>query len=103
MAEAATTTTSAPAPAPGAGRVTRDLFDLTGRVAIVTGAASGLGAAIAAGLAAFGADVALVDLRAAGLRETQAQVEGAGRRALPLECDVSRAEQVTTAVEGTLA
>jgi gluconate 5-dehydrogenase len=101
MAEAATTTT--PAPAPAVGRVTRDLFDLTGRVAIVTGAASGLGAAIAAGLAAFGADVALVDLRAAGLRETRAQVAGAGRSALPLACDVSRADQVAAAVAGTVA
>ncbi len=46
-----------------------NLFDLSGRVAIVTGAASGLGEAIAYGLAVFGADILALDLEADGLKQ----------------------------------
>jgi NAD(P)-dependent dehydrogenase (short-subunit alcohol dehydrogenase family) len=73
----------------------RDLFDLTGRVALVTGAASGLGEAIAGGLATFGADVVAADLNAAGLEHVTGFVKNAGRRALAVEGDVSRSDQVT--------
>ncbi len=65
------------------------LFDLTDRVAVVTGAGGGLGTAICAGLAAHGADVTLLDLNAETLRESAQGVEKAGRRALALESDVS--------------
>jgi NAD(P)-dependent dehydrogenase (short-subunit alcohol dehydrogenase family) len=75
--------------------ITRELFDLTGRVAVVTGAASGLGKAIAGGLAVFGADVAAIDLNEAGLMPVAGHVQDAGRRALAIPCDVSRADQVS--------
>lgn len=63
------------------------LFDLSGRVALVTGAASGLGRAIAAGMAGAGADIAIADIDDAGMLETAQQVEALGRRALAVHCD----------------
>ena len=74
-----------------------DLFDLTDRVAVVTGAGGGFGTAICAGLAAHGADVALLDTNGKALRESAARVERTGRRALPLETDVSDEEAVERA------
>jgi len=50
--------------------MSKALFDLTGKVAIVTGAARGLGKAAAVGLAAFGADVAAIDLAAENCKGT---------------------------------
>lgn len=75
------------------------LFSLSAEIAFVTGAGSGIGQAIAAGLAEAGADVALFDLprQASGLEETRALVEGQGRRALvvpgdaAVEADLARA------------
>ena len=77
-------------------------FELTGQVALVTGAARGLGRAISLALANAGADVAL------GLRDANAggdvtsEVEGMGRRALQLQMDVSRMDQVFRAVDDTV-
>jgi NAD(P)-dependent dehydrogenase (short-subunit alcohol dehydrogenase family) len=77
-------------------------FDLTGQVALVTGAARGLGEAISLALAHAGADVAL------GLRDVKAQASVAGRigamgrRALPLQMDVGRLDQIFQAVEDTV-
>jgi NAD(P)-dependent dehydrogenase (short-subunit alcohol dehydrogenase family) len=61
---------------------------LDGRVAVVTGAAAGLGRAIALGLARFGADLALCDRDAAGLASAAREVEGLGRRAFVGALDV---------------
>jgi 3-oxoacyl-[acyl-carrier protein] reductase len=58
------------------------------RVAVVTGAARGIGAATAIALARFGADLALCDRDAEGLAATCREVEGLGRRALPGVLDV---------------
>jgi NAD(P)-dependent dehydrogenase (short-subunit alcohol dehydrogenase family) len=65
------------------------LFDLTGRVAVVTGAGGGLGTAICGGLAAHGADVTLIDIEAETLAASARGVTDAGRQALALEYDVS--------------
>jgi NAD(P)-dependent dehydrogenase (short-subunit alcohol dehydrogenase family) len=70
------------------------LFDLTGRVAVVTGAASGIGKATAVGLARFGADIAAADIDDGGLRETIEQVRSLGRRGLPVHCDTGHPDEI---------
>src|SRR5215467_9393509 len=78
-------------------------FDLTGQVALVTGAARGLGSAISLALAHAGADVAL------GLRDVNVcgdladQIRAMGRRAMPLQMDVRRLDQIFQAVDNTVA
>ncbi|MFE5735748.1 SDR family NAD(P)-dependent oxidoreductase [Streptomyces celluloflavus] len=72
-----------------------DRFDLTGRTALVTGAARGLGRAFATGLAAAGADLVLVDLPGAeGLEETADQVRALGRRCHTYPQDLAHTEQL---------
>ncbi len=74
-------------------------FDLNGQVALVTGAARGLGRAISLALAAAGADVAL------GLRDVNAaagvpaEIRALGRRVLPLQMDMTRLDQITLAID----
>ena len=64
-------------------------FDLSGKTAVVTGAASGIGRTIAIGLAQAGANVALCDLNGAALPGVAADIERAGRRALVAPGDVT--------------
>jgi len=76
----------------------RTLFDLTGQVAVVTGAARGLGKAAAVGLATFGADVAAVDLAAESCKSTQDEIQSLGRKCMACGCDVSDYEAVRRTV-----
>jgi NAD(P)-dependent dehydrogenase (short-subunit alcohol dehydrogenase family) len=77
-------------------------FELTGQVALVTGAARGLGRAISLALADAGADIAL------GLRDVNTgdslacEIEKLGRKALPLQMDVLHLPQISRAVEDTV-
>lgn len=72
---------------------------LSGRTAIVTGAARGIGAGEAIRLAQDGANVAVLDLSAEACQETVEAVERAGSEALAIACDVSSSQQVTAAFE----
>ena len=78
-------------------------FDVTGRVALVTGAARGLGRAIALALAEAGADVALGLRDAASGAAVAGEIEKLGRQALPLQLDVSRMGQIEPAVAAAAA
>ncbi len=78
-------------------------FDLTGQVALVTGAARGLGRAISLALANAGADIAL-GLRDIATGDPLAQeISALGRSALPLQMDVLHLDQISRAVSGTVA
>jgi len=76
-------------------------FDLTGQIALVTGAARGLGRAISLALAHAGADVALGFRDKAGGVALAAQIESMGRRALPLQVDIMRLDEIFRAMEQT--
>jgi NAD(P)-dependent dehydrogenase (short-subunit alcohol dehydrogenase family) len=74
-------------------------FDLNGQVALVTGAARGIGNAIALALANAGADVALGLRDAATGGELASQIEAMGRRVVRLQMDITRLDQIHAAVE----
>jgi len=73
-----------------------DLFDLSGRAAIVTGASRGLGRRFAATLARAGADVVVTARTAESLEATRAEIESFGRRCLPLVLDVTNEASIRT-------
>jgi 3-oxoacyl-[acyl-carrier protein] reductase len=80
-----------------------ELLDLSGRVAIVTGGGTGIGAATARLLAAHGADVAIAARTVEDLDRTSAAVEGAtGQRCVPVPTDVKDEEQVIRLVQRTV-
>ena len=70
------------------------LFDLRGRVALVSGAASGMGRAMSIALAEAGADLMLAGRHLAGLERTAGEIEKLSRRAVPVTCDVSQPDQI---------
>src|SRR6476620_2115183 len=75
-----------------------DMFRLDGKVAVVTGASSGLGVAFAQGLAEAGADVTLGARRADRLEDTAELVNAAGHRALTVATDVAEPDSCTNLV-----
>ena len=79
----------------GSGSPKGPSFDLGGRVAVVTGAGSGMGAASAEALAAYGARVAVLDVNEAAAAEVAARI---GIRAAPYTCDISDEQQVATCI-----
>jgi len=78
-------------------------FSLTGKVALVTGASSGLGVAIAQCLAEAGADLVLGARRVDRLEDTRTLVEATGRRALTVQTDVADPDQCTAMVAAAVA
>ena len=75
------------------------MFNLKGRVAVVTGASSGLGRQMAEGFAKQGADLVLLARRVERLEEAKAELEKYGVRVLPLKCDVTSTEDINKAAE----
>lgn len=79
------------------------MFTVDGRVAVVTGASRGIGRAIALGLATAGADVAVLARGTQALENVAKEIEGLGRRALVLTCDVDDPTGIDRAVSTVLA
>jgi NAD(P)-dependent dehydrogenase (short-subunit alcohol dehydrogenase family) len=85
------------------GLFSMNMFDLTGKVAVITGASSGLGADAARAYAEQGADVALLARRKEKLEAVCNEIkEKTGRKAIAVQCDVSKEESVKAAVEEVL-
>jgi NAD(P)-dependent dehydrogenase (short-subunit alcohol dehydrogenase family) len=80
----------------------KNLFNLHGKVAVVTGGAGALGKAVSIGLAAYGVDVVVGDLDEAALEELSDKVREMGRKALPVSCDVTDPDRVDQMVRRTL-
>lgn len=76
---------------------------LTGKTAIVTGGASGIGRASAIALAAEGASVAVSDVDTAGTEETVELIQQAGGNAIAVRCDVSQEDDARRLIEETVA
>ncbi len=76
-----------------------DIFDLTGKVAIVTGASSGLGVQMAKALARQGADIAILARRTDKLKVVAKEITALGVRCLPVKCDVTKSDEISAAVQ----
>ena len=79
-------------------RTNHELIDLTGRRALVTGAAKGIGAAIAARLAAAGAHVTVADLDGGAGQSTADALTALGHSAGSVRCDITDATQLADAI-----
>lgn len=78
-------------------------FDLSGKVAIVTGGGNGIGRASSLMLATHGAAVAIADLKLAAAEKVAAEIVAAGGKALALECNVLKDEDLVRTVERTVS
>jgi NAD(P)-dependent dehydrogenase (short-subunit alcohol dehydrogenase family) len=80
-----------------------DQFRLTGKIALVTGGGRGLGRVCALALAEAGADVALVDLAGASTAAVASEIRALGRRAIAVDCDVTRSAEVDAVISRVIA
>jgi NAD(P)-dependent dehydrogenase (short-subunit alcohol dehydrogenase family) len=80
----------------------RNLFDLKGKAAIVTGGSGALGRAVSHGLAAYGVDVSVCSIEQQALEEISREIRGTGQRALPIFCDVTNPDDVKKMVSRTV-
>src|SRR6185369_10459004 len=82
---------------------TEHRMNFAGKVAVVTGAASGIGAAVAQGFAARGGTVVVADYNEQGARNQVQRITAAGGRALALRIDVTRAEDIQRMIDTAVA
>ena len=80
-----------------------DMFDLIGKVAVVTGASSGLGVQMAKALARQGADIAILARRMDRLEEVAKEIRALGVKCLTVRCDVTDTERIAQAVEEVIS
>lgn len=80
-----------------------ELFDLSGKVAIITGGANGIGKGCSKMLAAFGASVVVADLKLEAAEATAEEIRKEGGKALALACNVTKDEELVALVDKTLA
>lgn len=80
----------------------RKIFDLSGRVALVTGAAAGFGEIVSLAFAEYGCDVACADLNLEGVVETSAKVAARGGRTIALQFDLAKPEQIERVVNAAV-
>ena len=76
----------------------KNLFDLKGKVALVTGASSGLGVQFAKALANQGADIAITARRVDRLEQVKKEIEGIGVKCFMVQCDVSKTNDIVSMV-----
>jgi len=80
----------------------KNIFDLGGKVALITGAGSGLGKAIAEGYSQFGAAVSVVDINPETAQSVADGINAVGGKAIAVQCDVTQQDQVLDAVAQTV-
>ena len=81
----------------------KNLFDLTGKVALITGASSGLGVQMAQGLAGQGAKLAIVARRMDRLEKLAKEFEDNGTECLPVKCDITKEEEISEMVDKVIS
>jgi NAD(P)-dependent dehydrogenase (short-subunit alcohol dehydrogenase family) len=87
----------------GEDNMQNNIFDLSGRVALITGGGHGLGRAYCEAMAEFGADVACADIRWKSAEETVKFISRFGQRAMAIESDISKADHIERMVDQTIA
>lgn len=83
-------------------RLQTDMFDLTGKVAVVTGGARGIGRSIAEGFAGSGANVVLADIDYSEAYKTCTEIDKTGERAVAVKCDVSQSDDADALIRKTI-
>lgn len=74
----------------------KDMFNLEGKTAVITGGSGGFGKAAAIGLAAYGADVVVTSRTLSSLEKTVSEIKDQGKEALAVSCDVTNEESVSS-------